>query len=651
MHIRILFFAFSFIFLTNTFGQIPLSLSDLDKKSRKQYEKALRCIKKKDSKKGVAMIESLVEKYPTFNEGRAKLASYYLSKNRSDEALIQLEAITQSSQAIDPKIGMTLAEEYEKKNEYGKAFDVISKLKRSEKLTAKQKPIVNKRYLELKFRNEAFNNPVPFNPTALPSTINTAESEYMPAFNADGSVLIYTTRDNANSDKPGSGNVNRKSSQEDLYIATINPDGTFNSGTPISALNTIENEGAHTLSQDGNILIFTACGRRDAIGGCDLYISFKKNDEWSPARNLGPQINTRYWDAHPFLAADNKTLYFSSERPGGEGGRDIWKSKLGENGWSKPENIGDVINTKNNDESPFFHPDNKTLYFRSNGHIGMGDYDLFLARKNKGVFSKVTNLGYPINTSRSEGTLFVELNGAKAYYASDTNNEKYNFDILYFDLPEELKPEKVSYIKVLVIDKETRESLSATIELVDLNDTNVQSEIFTNEKGISLSTVTAGNYSLSINKKGYLFHSENINLKAGSEKSKPFVYEIELQRIKPEVIVKSEPIVLKNIFFQTGSAELLPQSQFEIEKLYKLMSENPETKIKILGHTDNVGEEESNLKLSEARAKSVYNALIAKGINVSRLAFEGKGETQPIADNIDEDGRRKNRRTEFVIIK
>jgi len=396
-------------------------------------------------------------------------------------------------------------------------------------------------------------------------------------------------------------------------------------------------------------LIFTACGRRDSYGSCDLYISFRRNGKWSTAKNLGPQLNSEKWDAQPYMASDNKTLYFSSDRPGGKGGRDIWTSTLGKEGWSKPQNLGPVINTKKNEESPFLHPDNSSFYFRSNGHIGLGDYDIFLSQWNKPQFTEPKNLGYPINTKGSEGALFVELNGNKAYFASDALTDGANLDILSFELPEALKPKAASYIKLKVVDDQTGEGIVSQVELVELSSNN-KNVLRTDDKGVSLSTITPGNYSLTINKASYVFHSEHIELSELRNASDPFIYEVRLQKIKQPVVEAPKPIILKNVFFETGSAELLSESDFEISKLYDLLSDNNEIKIKIVGHTDNVGQDADNLRLSEQRAKSVYEALIIKGINRTRLSYEGKGETMPIASNDTAEGRKQNRRTEFFII-
>jgi len=639
MHIRLIFLLLCTFICSLSIAQDGMGINDLDKKTKKQYTKAVKCLKEKHHEKGAKKIEEIVAKNPNFDTGREKLISYYRSKGNNDKASAHLRYLANSSENVSPKVLMTLADEYENVGDYDNAISTIEKLSASPLLKPTNRDLVDHRLKELKFRKRAYANPVAFNPESIGANINTDNSEYLPAFNADGSVLIYSSRNSANN----------RYTNEDLFVATVLEDGSYSKGMPIADLNTDENEAAHTLSQDGNILIFTACQRKDAYGSCDLYISFKSGNGWSAPQNLGPNINSEKWDAQPYLAADNKTLFFSSERPGGKGGRDIWVSHLGETGWAAPINLGDAINTKGNEESPFLHPDNTSFYFRSNGHVGMGDYDIFLALKEGNAYGVPYNLGYPINTKGSEGALFVELNGNKAYYATDAKNENKNLDILSFELPDIVKPKTVTYVKLKVVDKQTGRPLVSEIEMVDLN-SNQSKKLATDSNGISLSTVTPGNYAVSINKAFYIFHSENIALEEVRNVRNPFVYIVELQKVRKPKVVAVEPIILKNVFFETGSASLLPTSEFEINKLYNLLNGNPTMNVKIMGHTDNVGQESDNLKLSEARAKAVYSALIEKGINRSRLSFEGKGESNPITSNDTAEGRQQNRRTEFVII-
>ncbi len=621
----------------------PVSIDQLDKKSRKKYEKALNCLSKAEPEKakGITKIEEVVQKYPNFTKGLEKLSGYYLDTEQADKAIPHLEALLESSTEPDPRAAVSLSYPYEQKREFDKAISAIELALANPNLTKKQKKKVQKRYEELVFRKEAYANPVDFEPVKFTNAVNTDNGEYHPVFTADGNLMIYVKV------KEG------RQLQEDLYYSELTRD-SFEIGQPISELE--GSEGAFTLSQDGRILIFTACDRRNSLGGCDLYISFKKGKGWTAGKNMGESINSRFWDSAPSLSSDGRTLYFASKRKGGQGGSDIWMAKLNKmNKWDHPINLGPLVNTEMNEEAPYLHPDNQSLYFISNGHVGMGSYDVFLSKLENGEWTAAENLGYPINTEKREGGLFVDLTGSKAYYSSNMD-QKGSGDIFSFELPQKYKPGIVTYLSVEVRDASTKGLVVSKVELEDLSGKN-SARISSDVNGKIITTISPGEYAMSVSKDGYLFHSENIVLDKGRTLTDPFIYVVYLQPIVKDPVVteeikvvESKPVVLNNIFFETGSAFLMPRSDGEIFKLAELLQQNADLNIKIIGHTDNVGNDVDNKKLSEERAKTVYERLIAAKISKNRLAYEGMGETVPLADNDTDEGRRKNRRTEFVII-
>jgi len=638
-------FLLAFFCIASSLAQ-EITVDQLDRKTSKTYKKALKCLNKGERQKGIEKLEEVTTKYPAFTKASKKLVGIYLDDGANEKAIELMKVMMPLSETPDFRLSSSLSYAYEDEGNYDAAIEVVDKLITNGKLGEEKLEKAKFRKRELEFRNNGYANPTNFKPVRLPATINTENTEYHPGLNADGSLMIFV--------KVGKG----AQRNEDLYSAEQITKDSFSTAVPITELNSDAQEGAFTLSQDGNILIFTACGHRGSVGGCDLYISFRKANKWTPARNMGSTINSRFFDSSPSISSDNRTIYFSSKRPGGIGGADLWMATLNKsNTWDTPINLGPTINTKGNDEAPFIHPDGKTLYFISDGHPGFGSYDIFVAKKDKTTWQQPVNLGYPINTKKREGGLFVDLYGNRAYYSSqiDLSGAQGNLnagDIYYFELPEEYKPELVSYIRVEVRDSETGGLINATAELKGLEGDDLTPDNTIQIGGVLLTTIIPGEYSLSILKKGYLFHSENIILEEGQDISNPFIYNVSLQKIKRETVspVKPKPIVLNNIFFASGSATLLPTSDFEIAKLVELLSTNEELKIKILGHTDNVGSSESNLKLSSDRAKAVYNKLIQSGIATNRLQYEGKGEFAPVADNDTAEGRQRNRRTEFVLI-
>lgn len=620
-------------------AQSPIEINQLDKKHLKKYNNALKHISNKDFDKATKDLNVVISKYPNFVEGQIKLSSLHLKAKNNDLAIQHLKYILDNNLSDQPKFAMTLADLLEDNGEYNQAIYYVKPLLENKRINAKNQKLILRRFNELTFRAYTYANPVEFDPLPISSSVNTSKSECLPAFNADGSVMIYTSLDQSAG----------RHKNEDLYMTTIDENGDFSQGESIASLNTFENEGAHTFSQDGSMIIFTACNRRDSYGGCDLYISFYKNGQWGKVYNMGPEVNSRFSDKQPSLSADNKTLYFSSTRKGGKGKEDIWKVSFINGKWSDAENLGDGINTSENEGSPFIHADDNTLYFRSDGHIGLGDYDLFVSKKKNTTWSEPKNLGHPINSKGNDGALFVDLFGNTAYYTSDKLNGGSHLDILKFELPEDLKPEPVSYLKINVKDGESQENLIAKVKITDVTTNSTIKSMSTTNDG-ALMVIPTGNFAVTVSKENYLFHSENINIDKSKNHIDPIEYNIKLWPIK-EIEKKeiSEPIVLHNIFFDSGSSKLLATSNSEIENLVSLLTNQPNIKIQIIGHTDDIGNEKDNLQLSTDRAKSVYEAIIAKGIDKNRLSYLGKGESEPISTSDTEEGRRVNRRTEFVV--
>ncbi|MBT8229416.1 MAG: OmpA family protein, partial [Bacteroidia bacterium] len=316
----------------------------------------------------------------------------------------------------------------------------------------------------------------------------------------------------------------------------------------------------------------------------------------------------------------------------------------------KAVNLGQVINTMKDETGPFMHPDKQTLYFRSNGHVGLGAFDIFCTHmKGNNEWYDVINLGYPINSKENESALFVDLKGDYAYFSSNKDSD--NQDIYRFKLPDQFKPDIVTYVKFLVKDALTKMPLSSSVQFTNLE--NGSKELRTTGPGGKLlHTLKKGNYQLTVSHPDYVFHSENILFGNEGYKWKPIIYEIELQKLPGSTETESayKAIVLNNIFFDSGSFELLPESDQEIQTLYEFLKKNMDISIRILGHTDNIGTAGDNLQLSQERARSVYTALVDKGISPARLSYLGHGEKIPLASNETEEGRQTNRRTEFIII-
>ncbi|MEO9022481.1 MAG: OmpA family protein [Ginsengibacter sp.] len=473
-----------------------------------------------------------------------------------------------------------------------------------------------------------------FAPQNLGDSINTVDQEYFPSLTIDNKKLIFT----------------RRSNHKETFFESDIENEKWGSAFPlIGKINSPDfNVGAQNISQDGEWLIFTGCNFPNGYGSCDLYISYLTKNGWSEPQNLGGNVNSEFWDSSPSLSPDKRDLYFSSSRPGGYGGEDIWVSHRNEKGyWSIPENLGPEINTSGDESTPFIHADNQTLYFNSSGLPGYSNNsDLFVTRKlADGKWSKPENLGYPINTIGDEGSMIVTADGKTAYYASDRSDSKGGLDIYTFELRKDLRPLRTLWVKGKVYDNKTKAGLPSTVLLTDINTQQIVSKLQTDEVGNYLITLPIGkDYAFNVQRKGYLFYSENYNL-SGTSPDSVFRADIPLEPIEANA-----KVILKNVFFDTKKTDLKPESITELDNVVRLMNENPNMKIRIGGYTDNIGKPEDNLKLSTGRAVSVVNYLLNKGVNNSRLSFKGFGETHPIADNKTEQGRALNRRTELSVV-
>ena len=472
-----------------------------------------------------------------------------------------------------------------------------------------------------------------FSPKNLGDSINTADLEYFPSLTIDGKKMVFTKRIKGN---------------EDFYESDFNNGWGKAYPLPGTINSPGFNEGAQNISQDGKWLIFTGCNFPEGLGSCDLYISYLTKNGWSDPENLGPNVNSEFWESTPSLSPDKRDLYFSSNVPGGFGGKDIWMCHRNENGkWEQPLNLGAEINTSGDESTPFIHADNQTLYFNSNGHPGYSDKpDLFVTRKLPGgKWTSPENLGYPINTIDDEGSMIVAADGKTAYYSSDRSDTKGGLDIYTFALRRDLRPLKTLWVKGRVYDIKTKNGLPSTVELTDVNSRQPVSKLRTDEDGHYLVTLPVGKeYAFNVTRKGYLFYSENYNITDGTTDS-TFEADIPLQPIEANA-----HIILKNVFFDTKKTELKPESVTELDNVVRLMNENPNIKILISGYTDNVGKPADNLTLSKGRAVAVVNYLITKGVKIGRLQFKGNGEANPVADNKTEAGRAMNRRTELSIV-
>ncbi|MDA0939476.1 MAG: OmpA family protein [Bacteroidetes bacterium] len=481
--------------------------------------------------------------------------------------------------------------------------------------------------------------------------LNTSEHEYYGALDLTGTRLVLTR-------SAVSGTLGLSTpgvvGGEDFFQSVQSEDGTWSAPAPLPGINTPMNEGAPSLSGDGKIMVFTACetprdgyGPRRGKGSCDLFES-EWDDQlksWGIGKNLGAP-NSNGWESQPALSADGNTLVFAKSPKGHLHPSDLVVChRLEDGGWSSPRKLPGAVNTEFTEESPFLHPDGKTLYFSSDGHPGFGRLDVFMSRLQKdGSWGIPVNLGQGVNSSGKDNSLMVMPRGGKALFA--TTRESGNLDFWEFDLPEEAKPIEVAMLKGVVKDFNSGTALIADVSLIDMETGQVISKTKSNgEEGFVIPLPERGTYSFEASAEGHLFGMSVYHQLGGDDlNGSPFV------EIGLEAIEAGQTFTLDAIQFESGLAALSSDYQAGCERLAQWMLDNPGVNIRVEGHTDNVGSVPFNMALSEDRATSVLNFLIERGVVPSRISVEGKGPLEPLADNETEEGRAKNRRVQVVIL-
>jgi outer membrane protein OmpA-like peptidoglycan-associated protein len=501
------------------------------------------------------------------------------------------------------------------------------------------KPEQVKRAELLLVRAALLSNPVPFNPFVV-KEISTPDPEYLAVISADNEKCFFTRRFEIVSK-----GALTPISVEKFMTAQRKPDGNFDIGEPMpppfNSRNN-NNEGGPSITIDNRTLYFTV----NQGGNFDIFYSEWIKDRWGPISNLGYEVNDpKQWDSQPSISSDGKTLYFASFRDSVNLTSDIYVSRKINGSWSKAVPLSPVINTPGNEKSPFIHPDGRTLYFSSDTHPGMGGFDIFVSRMDdKGNWSKPVNLGYPINTEGDEVGFFVSTDGRTGYFASNTIRTGSGYDIYSFEIPENVRPDKVLMVSGTLLDEKKDVPKAARIELKNITTNDVTNVEYDSLTGRYASVVPfTDDYMLTIKKDQAAFTSAYFS-KTDSINYAPVKANFELKKIELGV-----SYTLPDILFETDSYELSLGSRRIIAEFKEFLDKNPRLHIAIHGHTDNSGTPEKNLILSRQRAQAVYQFLISLGVSPSRLTWQGFGQDKPVDTNATVEGRARNRRTEFVI--
>lgn len=620
-----------------TFATAEARREKLNRKQKKAREifKEARLIS--DEREKIKQLKEAVELDREFVEAYWLISSTYKGMGDEVNTIVYLDRVARPKYRNYEKTCYKLGKEYYATGQYRKAREIFGKAGNKYQ-TWKDKCTTA---LEIKSK------PVPFEPKNL-VRVNTDYDDYWPSITADGKNISLTVLVGQREGARALG------AQEDIYHSELNPKtGEWSKSESLGApTNTPQNEGAQSFSVDGRYMFFIACDRVGSVGGCDIYYSIRKGNMWSPAVNPKKPLNTRYWETNPSFSPAGDELFFSSNRPGGIGGKDIWVSKvyIADNGrlaFKEPVNLGKPVNTEEDEFSPFIHADNKTLYFSSTGHPGLGGYDIFYARRDEdGPFHQPKNIGYPINTHRDEIGFCVNAQGDKAYLSSNgiLKNAR-GKDVYEIALPEDLRPERMDFFDGKVWDAKTKRPIQAKVQVFRLRDDKTVFQSVSDEVTGEFQAFLPidDKYGYTVHKKGYLFVSGSLQLKDSLHSSRKVV--------DLRTIAVGEKVTLNNIFFDFDKSTLQAESSGELRRVARFLMANSKVSVEMAGHTDIIGSREYNIKLSEERAKAVADKIIEYGVDASRVTYKGYGPDVPIADNETDEGRARNRRTEIIITK
>lgn len=615
-----------------------------DKKAQELYNQAIKLFGERKANEAIPFMEQAIKQDPGYTDAYLKLGQLYEFTKRYEGAVtayrnaVRLQPDSPASGAAYQALSTTLM----RLGRYAEALPYLEKFQSRFAPQSAQAQRIGRQIESARFGVEAMQHPQPVDPKPLSTVLQTTPSQYFPVLTADEQTLVFTAL--------------KAEGDEDLMTATFNGE-TWSPPVPLSPMiNTPDNEGTASLSADGRMLVFTACQGRKGFGSCDLYLSRKTGNDWSAPENLGPAINTHFYESQPSLSADGRRLYFISDRPGGQGRRDIWRSDLAADGtWLDPVNIGRPVNTPFNEASPFIHANGQILFFASEGHTGMGGYDLFIADSTQTGWAVPTNLGYPINTAEDQASLFVAANGKRAYYSFEEQKDgvSQKSRLYTFDLPESLRErvKPVSYLKGTIADAKTKKPLAAIVELIDLKTNQTISRVQADaQTGQYTAVLPAGSeYALYVSVPGYLFKSLSFDFtqKSAHDSASGMALNVPLE---PAVAGETAKETLNNLFFESGRYDLADKSRTELDRLSAFMKANPSVTIEIAGHTDDRGEAAANLALSQKRAQAVVAYLAKAGVAPGRIRAVGYGKTKPLVPNSTDENRRLNRRIEWRVL-
>lgn len=613
--------------------------AQVSRSAQRSYEKALDAYALRDFSLALSELDKAVNKSPNYALAWFLLAQTHQDLSLDSIAIIDLKRALYIDDSIYKKGWLDLAELLWMSGDYDSGITALEMVVKKHRNLKKYKWV----HAGLEFSVRDSKSPIPRSIiTPLEGDVNSMRPEYFPSMDLSGKKLVFTRLVQSRNNPTG---------QEEFFSSSL-IDGVWREVIPLKGINTLFNEGASSISGNGKTIIFTSCatprdgfGDRVGAGSCDLFESHydMQSGYWSLGENIGAP-NSNSWESQPTLSSDGNFLVFARALHVRGKGSDLFGAIRGKDGvWGRAFPLPGKINTPYEEESPFLHPDGKTIYFSSNGHPGLGGLDIFVSRKqSNGEWGKPENLGYPLNTHNDENSLMVEPGGVFAIFASDRSNQTGDLDLLRVELPPEARPVSVKALSGIVVDNLTGEPLIASVHLVDINTGSVLTSVNTSLDGFILPLPVQGRYSFEVSCEGYMFNIAEM-----------FTIDSQNKNIHVEVRLKhidaGATLSLSAVRFNSGSAVLELGYQTDLVLLASWLNSNLTTSVEIVGHTDNIGSASANLQLSEERAEAVVDFLLASGVSAGRLSSSGRGDQQPISNNTTLEGKALNRRVEIVV--
>lgn len=638
----------------------PGTYTSTNKKAIKHQEEGKRFYESSKIAEAEKSFTKALSEDPNFIEAMMGLIQIYMDQDKKEEAIQQLKKATQVNPKIFPINFADLGTLQYYTGKYDEAIQSLQKFISFERVSPELKEKAQHLLDCSQFAVEQVKNPKPFKPENMGAAINTTDDEYFCSITADYKYFYFTRKIIGAKNCDGS-----NKGQEDFYFSR-SQNNQWQTAELMRGVNSPCDEGSPSVSVDGQFLFFVGCELmptgpdeggiipatgKPGKGSCDILFSQKIGDnKWTKPFDLNLPVSTWQWESQPSFSSDNKTLYFvrGIRKGPAVGEQDIYMSTADENGkFTTPIKLGANINTPGKEEAVFIHPDNQTLYFASDGHIGMGGMDIYMSRRQPdGSWGPAINLGYPINTFNDESSLMVSPDGKKAYFHSDKQGGFGGIDLYSFDLPTDAAPQKITYVKGKITDAKTKHILQGSVDIFDLETQKPITKAYADADGNFLAVLPAQkNYLMNVSQEGYLFYSDNFSLKdVIADYNKPFLVDIALQPIDTGISIE-----LKNIFFDVDKFDLKPESKTELDKLVGFLTKNKTIKIEISGHTDSDGNKKANQILSQNRAKAVYDYAVKAGVSAVRLSYKGYGDGKPKVPNTTPENKAKNRRTEIKI--